>query len=152
RNPVVTLTGICFTDYLPEGLAISSPNGLVGSWAEGQLEASPEGDRIALSGATLAPGTSAVFQLKVTGITPGIKTNFVQGVTSSEAGTGNSATASVTVLGDRLNPSSGVDTKIGPNWLTTATISQFSRRALKIVYRADEIRKERGLAQIQTGD
>jgi hypothetical protein len=48
-------------------------------------------------GATLPAGGSCTFAANVTGVTPGLKSNTSGAVTSTEGGTGNTASASTTV-------------------------------------------------------
>jgi hypothetical protein len=98
-NPKDDLTEIGFTDVLPAGLVVSTPSGLVGSWAEGQLLVPEGGDRISLSGARLPPSGSCTFQLIVTGAREGPKNNVTSNVTSREGGNGGAATASLEVVG-----------------------------------------------------
>ena len=53
---------------------------------------------MSLSGASLAAGTQCTFAVNVTGATFGVKNNSV-GVTSSNAGAGNTVSATLTVVG-----------------------------------------------------
>lgn len=96
-NLETDLTGIGFNDVLPPGLMVSDPNGLVGSWGEGKVTAATGGDRVSLSGASVARGSFLRFQLFVLGVSLGIKNNSTSKVTSSEGGNGNTASQSVLV-------------------------------------------------------
>jgi CSLREA domain-containing protein/uncharacterized repeat protein (TIGR01451 family) len=91
-----TLNNISFTDSLPAGLVVATPNGLTGSCLNGTITAVAGSNTISLSGMTGAPGASCTFGVNVIGTTAGVKNNSVT-VTSTEA-TGNTATASITVL------------------------------------------------------
>jgi choice-of-anchor C domain-containing protein len=93
----VNLNGVGFTDTLPPGLVVSTPNGLTGSCAGGSIVASAGSASVSLTSATLTGGAACTFGVNVTGTTSGVKNNAVT-VTSSNAGTGNTGSASVTVI------------------------------------------------------
>jgi hypothetical protein len=104
-NPNATgnLTGIAFTDSLPSGLIVSSPNALTGSCGGGAIAAVSRLGSISLSGATLASGAACSFSVNVEGFLPGLQTNFVT-VTSANGGTGNTSTAGITVVAQTPPP------------------------------------------------
>jgi hypothetical protein len=91
-----TLTGVGFTDALPPGLVVSTPNGLSGSCGGGIITASAGSGSVALSGATIVPTASCSFTVDVKGTTAGVKNNAVT-VTSANGGTGNTADAFIDV-------------------------------------------------------
>ena len=95
-NTTISLTGVAFTDTLPAGLVVSTPNGLTGSCGGGTITAVAGSGSVSLSGATLASTTSCTFSVNVTGTTGGVKNNSVQ-VTATESGPGNTSNASITV-------------------------------------------------------
>lgn len=95
-NPL-TLMGISFTDSLPAGLVVATPNGLTGSCGGGPITAVAGSSTVNLTGAALAPGVNCIFSVNVTGVAAGVDTNAVT-VSSANGGTGNTATATVTVL------------------------------------------------------
>jgi uncharacterized repeat protein (TIGR01451 family) len=101
-NTNVALSGVAFTDNLPAGLVVATPNGLTGSCGSGTITAVAGSGSVSLSGGTLtaspAAGSSCTFSVNVTGTTAGVKNNSVQ-VTSTEGGTGNTSNASITVVG-----------------------------------------------------
>jgi uncharacterized repeat protein (TIGR01451 family) len=95
-NIATGLTGVNFSDILPSGLSVATPNGLSGSCGGGTITAAAGASTVSLSGATLAAGASCTFSVNVTGTTTGLKPNSVT-VSSTNGGTGNTATASVLV-------------------------------------------------------
>jgi uncharacterized repeat protein (TIGR01451 family) len=96
-NSGTALSGVGFSDTLPSGLVVATPNGLSGSCGGGTITAVAGSGTISLSGATLPAGGSCTFAVNVTGTTAGLKSNTSGAVTSTEGGTGNTASASVTV-------------------------------------------------------
>ena len=91
-------TGITFTDPLPSGLVVSTPNGLVGACGAGSTVTAAAGSAsVALGGGELAAGVTCNFQVNVTGTTPGLKSN-VTSILNSSAGSAPAASASLTVL------------------------------------------------------
>ncbi|HZS46115.1 MAG TPA: Ig-like domain repeat protein [Blastocatellia bacterium] len=96
-NPV-TLTGVGFTDNLPGGLVVSTPNGLSGGCGGGTITAAAGSSSISLSGASLTSGSSCTFSVNVTGVAAGNQINTTSQVTSNEGGNGGTATASIIVV------------------------------------------------------
>lgn len=99
-NTATTLTGIAFSDSLPSGLAIATPNGLTGSCGGGTIMATQGTIAVDLSGATLASGGSCTFSVNVTGTSSGTQNNTTSAVTSNETTSGAPASASVSVNRD----------------------------------------------------
>jgi uncharacterized repeat protein (TIGR01451 family) len=96
-NATVALSGIAFTDTLPAGLVVATPNGLVNTGCGGTATAVAGSGSVSLSAGTLAASGSCTITVNVTGTTAGVKNNSVQ-VTSTEGGTGNTSNASITVV------------------------------------------------------
>ncbi len=96
-NSGTTLTGVGFSDSLPSGLEVATPNGLTGSCGGGTITATAGSGSVTLSGASLAATTGCTFSVNVTGITAGTQDNTTGTVTSTEGGTGNTASASIDV-------------------------------------------------------
>ncbi len=100
NNPNATdaLSSVGFVDVLPSGMVVATPNGLIGSCGGGTITATASGSSVQLSDAILAGGTSCNFSVNVTALTAGGKNNSVT-VNSLNGGTGNTSTASLTVVG-----------------------------------------------------
>ncbi len=102
NNTTISLTGIGFSDTLPPGMIVATPNGLTGSCGGGTITATAGSGSVSLSGATLAVGTSCTFSVTVTVTTAGLKSNVTGNVTSTEGGTGAAAAASIAVTASDL--------------------------------------------------
>jgi uncharacterized repeat protein (TIGR01451 family) len=90
-----TLTGVGFTDTLPTGLSVPNASATVSGGVV--TLTSPTG--ISWTGGTIAANTQVNFTVTVTGNVVGNYTNTTSVVTSNEGGSGNSASASLTVTG-----------------------------------------------------
>ena len=104
-----TLTGIGFTDTLPAGLVIATPNNIGGDCG-GAITATAGTNLVSITGLTLAAGASCGFGVNVTGIASGTKANTTSAISSTEGGTGIPATASIVVGA----PSSAAPTSTPP--------------------------------------
>jgi hypothetical protein len=93
----VPLTGVALADELPAGLFVASPNSLSGSCGTGTITAAPGSQSVSLAGGTIPVGSSCSFSVGVTASAPGPVTNTTGAVDSANGGTGNTATASLTV-------------------------------------------------------
>jgi uncharacterized repeat protein (TIGR01451 family) len=96
-NPGAALTGVDFTDPLPEGLVVGTPSALA-STCGGAAIAVDGGGEVVLSGGGLPAGGSCTISVNVTGVTVGAKRNITSPVTSTEGGTGGTASARLGVL------------------------------------------------------
>jgi len=92
-----TVTGLGFTDTLPAGLLVATPNGLAGSCGGGTITATAGSGSVSLTGASLGPAASCTFSVNVLGVAQGPQTNTTSTLASANAGTGAAATAKVTV-------------------------------------------------------
>jgi uncharacterized repeat protein (TIGR01451 family) len=98
NNATTGVTGVAFSDTLPAGLVVSTPNGLTGTCGSGTITATAGTGTISLSGGTIAASSSCTFAVNVTGSTAGTKNNTTGNVTSTEGGTGGTASASINVV------------------------------------------------------
>jgi len=96
-NATVALTGVAFSDTLPAGLVISTPNGLTGSCG-GSVTAAAGTGLVSLTGGTVAAGAACTFSVSVSGTTAGDKNNTTGNVGSGNGGAGNTASASTNVV------------------------------------------------------
>jgi arabinogalactan endo-1,4-beta-galactosidase len=108
-NTSLSLTGIGFTDNLPTGQIVSTPNGLTGSCGGGTITAAAGSSTLSLSGAALSSGAKCTFAVNITGTTSGTLNNTTTAVTSNEAGNGGTASASLIVAGPSQQPPQPVD-------------------------------------------
>jgi len=108
-NAAISLSGIGFTDTLPSGLTVSTPNGVTGSCGGGTITAAAGSNSVSLSGAGLAAGASCTFAINVAGTTVGAQNNVTSAVTSTEAGSGGTASAQITVNGPSQQPTEPTD-------------------------------------------
>src|SRR5262245_68957 len=93
-NPgTATLNNVGFTDALPAGLIVATPNGLNGACGSGMIRADMGSNTVMLSGFTATAGASCTFSVNVTATTVGTKYNQV--TVSSNQGTGNTSYAVV---------------------------------------------------------
>jgi hypothetical protein len=101
-NSALAYTGVAFTDALPAGLVVSTPNGLTGTCGTGAITAAAGSQTVSLTGGTIALSSSCSFSVNVTGVAAGAQLNTTGAVSATNAGTGNTATASITVLAPDL--------------------------------------------------
>jgi hypothetical protein len=92
-----SLSGVGFTDTLPAGLVVATPNGLAGSCGGGTITATAASGSVSLTGATLAGNSGCTFSVNVTGTTAGTQNNTTGAVSSNESGAGGVASASLVV-------------------------------------------------------
>src|SRR5262249_9831051 len=110
NNTTVALSGVAFSDTLPAGLVISTPNGLSGTCGAGTITATQGTNVNSLSGGTIPASSSCTFSVNVTGTAAGLQNNTTGNVTSTEGGTGGTASASINVeappsIAKAFNPS-----------------------------------------------
>src|SRR5947209_8867501 len=94
-NQSIGLSSIGFTDMLPSGLVVATPNGLSNDCG-GTPTATPGSGTVSLSAGSLGGGpTLCVLSVNVVGTTSGVKSNSV--TVGSSAGPGNTSTATLEV-------------------------------------------------------
>jgi uncharacterized repeat protein (TIGR01451 family) len=102
-NPV-TLAGLAFSDSLPSGLKVATPNGAGGS-CTGTTSATAGGTSIGFSNGTVAAGSTCTVTVNVTSAAAAVYTNTTGALTSTNGPSGPTASASLTVLAP---PSTGM--------------------------------------------
>ena len=104
-NPNVgtVATGVGFTDTLPAGLVVATPNGLTNTCG-GTVTAVAGASSVTLANGSLPVTGSCTITVNVTGVTAGAKNNFTSVVTSTEGGAGGTASASITVAAEAMPP------------------------------------------------
>ncbi len=108
-NTGLSLSGIGFTDNLPAGQVVATPNGLSGDCGGGTITAAAGSNSVILSGSVLSANASCTFAVNVTGTTSGTQSNTTSAVTSTEAGSGVSASAGLIVAGPSQQPPQPTD-------------------------------------------
>ena len=93
-NPTTPLTGVGFTDTLPTGLI--SPGTTTITVCGGTLAVTT--NSVTFSNASLPAGFVCPLTLAVLGTIPGVVTNTTSPITSNEAGSGKSASATATIV------------------------------------------------------
>jgi hypothetical protein len=101
---VMDLTGVGFTDTLPAGLVVATPNGSTGECGGGKIYAVAGGNIVSLSGAELAAGDSCMFSVNVTGVAGGDQQNSTGPIGSIEGGQGEPALAVLLVVAPPVTP------------------------------------------------
>jgi uncharacterized repeat protein (TIGR01451 family) len=123
-NATVALTGVAFTDSLPSGLLVATPNGLTGSCGGGTITATEGSGTITLSGAVLAGGASCTFAVNVTGLAAGTLSNTTGAVSSTDGGTGTTSnTATLNVVAPPIISKAFGETSIDFNGTTSLTFT-----------------------------
>ncbi|MEA2479399.1 MAG: trimeric autotransporter adhesin [Thermoleophilaceae bacterium] len=98
--------GLNFTDSLPDGLVVATPNGASGTCG-GDIAADPGSSSVVLSGATVDPSSSCTVTVAVAGTSRGSKTNtagplqfdYDNGSGDRAGATGPTASDSIYVVG-----------------------------------------------------
>jgi uncharacterized repeat protein (TIGR01451 family) len=108
-----SLTGVAFTDTLPTGLTVATSSS---SQCGGTLTTTNP-TTISLAGGSITASSSCTFNVTVTGTTgaakPGVTyTNTTGAVTSTNGGTGNTASAQLVVT--NTTPAIGILKQVGP--------------------------------------
>jgi hypothetical protein len=97
HNTGTSLSGIGFTDALPGGLVVATPNGLTGSCGGGTITATAGSNSVSLSARTLASAATCNFTLNVLATATGSQNNTTSAVISIQGGSGWTASPRITV-------------------------------------------------------
>src|SRR5262249_37332133 len=96
-NSTTMLSGVGFTDSLPTGLQVAATPGASTSCG-GTFTPAAGDTTLSFSGGSIAPSGTCTVSVNVTGTTVGVKNNTSGNVISTNGGTGNTASASITVV------------------------------------------------------
>jgi hypothetical protein len=88
--------GVAFFDSLPANLVVATPNNLINT-CSGTATANSGTSQVSLSGGTIAPAGSCTVSVNVTSSIVGTYLNFAGPVSSTNGGTGNTASATLHV-------------------------------------------------------
>jgi len=95
-NPATDLTGVGFSDDMPAGLLIANPDSLGGTCDTSVVTLTTT--NISLVGGVLVANSSCTLSIDVLATKSGDQVNTTGAITSTEGGTGGTATATVTVV------------------------------------------------------
>ena len=97
-NPnAVALSNVSFSDTLPSGLAVAATPGATNTCG-GTFTAVAGGGSVALTGGAVAANASCTLSVNVKGVGAGHQVNVSDPISSTESGTGGTATAAIDVL------------------------------------------------------
>jgi Bacterial Ig-like domain (group 3) len=109
-------TGVAFTDTLPSGLVVATPNVLANTCG-GTATAVAGSGSVSLSGATIATGSSCTLSVTVNASAPGTFVNTSAPVASTNGGAGTTGSATLLVAAapsaQITTPASGHDVDLG---------------------------------------
>jgi LPXTG-site transpeptidase (sortase) family protein len=96
-NQATDLTGVAFTDTLPAEIDVANASSAQCGGTLNMTDNNPTADTVELSGATLTANDSCMFNVTVAGTVAGDYTNTTDNVTSTNGGTGNTASSDLIV-------------------------------------------------------
>jgi hypothetical protein len=97
ESNTVQLNGVAFTDNFPGNLVVANPSGLVNTCG-GTATATPGSGTVSLTGGNVPINSSCSVSVAVTSSVLGLYVNNTNQVSSSNGGTGNSASATLSVV------------------------------------------------------
>jgi LPXTG-site transpeptidase (sortase) family protein len=118
---VVPLTGVAFTDNLPSGMTIVTP--ILASQCGGTVVSENSNTRLRLSGGSIQVGASCTVSVQVTANAGKVYTNTTGTVTSTNGGTGLTATDTLTVVSPAVISKSFSPTAINDGGVSTLTFT-----------------------------
>jgi len=118
---VVPLTGVAFTDNLPSGMTIVTP--ILSSQCGGTVYSENSNARLRLANGSIQVGASCTVSVQVTANTGKVYTNTTGTVSSTNGGTGLTATDTLTVVSPAVISKSFSPTAINDGGISTLTFT-----------------------------
>jgi uncharacterized repeat protein (TIGR01451 family) len=128
----ITLTGISFTDTYPAGLVNAAPANVVNSCGGTVSGGTLGGNTIGLSGASVAGNASCSVSVEVTSASAGTYLNTTSVVQSSNGGSGNAASATLTVLVKPTLAKAFTPTRVAPGVASRLVLTVHNPNALAL--------------------
>ena len=125
------ITGAAFTDSYPAGLA-NAPSAGGGTTCGGTVSAANNGTSLSLSGASIPAGGSCSVTVNVTAGAAGSYANSTGPVTTANANTGSSASATLHVLQAAVAAKAFVPAAVPPNVTTVLTVTLSNPNSIAI--------------------
>ena len=130
-NPATNLTNVSFNDTLPAGLIIANPDSLVPDPVLGNCDPTgttglitPAVSSISLTGGQIPASATCTFSIDVLSVSAGTQVNTTDPITSTEGGTGGTATATIdVVLPDLMITKTHTGTFLRPQTGVTYTLT-----------------------------
>jgi hypothetical protein len=119
-------TGLAFTDHLPPGMFVATPNGLESGTCSGTITAPPGSNTISFAGGTLATGDVCSFSVNVLVIGSGTIVNAFGPITSDQAPAGGGFASAQIIVSQQI-PALGA----GALGLLVGLLALVSMRAMR---------------------
>jgi uncharacterized repeat protein (TIGR01451 family) len=97
-NPSTNFTNVAFTDTLPVGLVVANPNAIVNNCGGGTVTAVAGSNSISVAALSRNAATSCTIVVNVTANSEGAKNNVTGTISSTQGGTGLTASATLNVI------------------------------------------------------
>jgi len=132
-NPNNTaITGAAFTDSYPSGLVNAATPGAATSCTAGTVSALANGNALTLSSAGIPANSSCTVTVNVTSATTGAYANSTGAVTTSNANSGSSASATLNVLQAPVAVKAFVPAAVPPSVVSVLTVTLSNPNAIAI--------------------